>query len=113
MIGKKSTVLGIIGDLAQSIYSFQGAKPSQFTGFALESDKELVEYVINGNRRSTANIVNFCNYLRQSDTNLSQISIRPYTNEAIKQQEEAQKVHFLIGGNGIVKVNQSGTLFYR
>ena len=30
MIGEKSTIIGIIGDLAQSIYSFQGAKPSQF-----------------------------------------------------------------------------------
>ncbi|MCL4463292.1 MAG: ATP-dependent helicase [Firmicutes bacterium] len=97
MIGEKSTVIGIIGDLAQSIYSFQGAKPSQFAGFALDSGRELVEYVINRNRRSTANIVNFCNYLRQSDINISQISMKPYADEVIKQQTEDKKVHFITG----------------
>ncbi len=101
MIGEKSTVIGIIGDLAQSIYSFHGAKPSQFAEFVLDSNRELVEYVINGNRRSTANIANFCNYLRQSDTNVSQISIRPYATEGIKQQEEAKRVHFIMGSSDI------------
>lgn len=97
MIGHKSTVLGIIGDLAQSIYSFQGAKPSQFAGFALESDRELIEYVVNGNRRSTVNIVNFCNYLRQSDANVSQISIKTYADDTVRQQTESKKIHFIIG----------------
>jgi DNA helicase-2/ATP-dependent DNA helicase PcrA len=91
MIGEKSTIVGIIGDLAQSIYSFQGAKPSQFAGFSIESDRELIEYIISGNRRSTANIVNFCNYLRQSDANLSQTSLR--------NQTEAKKVHFIVGNS--------------
>ena len=45
MIGEKSAIVGIIGDLAQSIYSFQGAKPSQFAGFSIESDRELIEYI--------------------------------------------------------------------
>ena len=91
MIGEKSTIVGIIGDLAQSRYSFQGAKPSQFAGFSIESDRELIEYIISGNRRSTANIVNFCNYLRQSDANLSQTSLR--------NQTEAKKVHFIVGNS--------------
>lgn len=70
LIGVKSTTIGIIGDIAQSIYSFQGAKPSQFADFAMNGERELAQYVINDNRRSTANIVNFCNYLRQSDSNV-------------------------------------------
>jgi len=97
LIGAKSTVIGIIGDIAQSIYSFQGAKPSQFANFAISGERELAEYVINGNRRSTANIVNFCNYLRQSDTNVSQNSIKPYQNNASKLAAEAKKVHFITG----------------
>jgi len=97
LIGAKSTVISIIGDIAQSIYSFQGAKPSQFANFAMSSERELVEYVINGNRRSTANIVNFCNYLRQSDTNVSQNSIKQYLNEVTKHIAEAKKVRFIIG----------------
>lgn len=99
MIGAKSTVVGIIGDLAQSIYSFQGAKPSQFAQFAMDSDRELIEYIIKGNRRSTANIVNFCNYLRQSDMNLAQTSIKPYINDAVRNWTEAKKVHFIIGNS--------------
>ena len=99
MIGAKSTVVGIIGDLAQSIYSFQGAKPSQFAQFAMGSDRELLEYIIKGNRRSTANIVNFCNYLRQSDMNIAQTSIKPYINNAVRNQTEAKKVHFIIGNS--------------
>ena len=95
LIGAKSTVIGIIGDVAQSIYSFQGAKPSQFTDFTMGGERELVQYVINDNRRSTANIVNFCNYLRQSDSNVTQRS-RIIT--------EAKKIHFIIGESDEAKV---------
>ena len=84
LIGAKSTTIGIIGDIAQSIYSFQGAKPSQFADFAMNGERELAQYVINDNRRSTANIVNFCNYLRQSDSNISQCSRKPYPDDAAK-----------------------------
>lgn len=101
LIGAKSTVIGIIGDIAQSIYSFQGAKPSQFANFAMSGERELTEYIINGNRRSTSNIVNFCNYLRQSDTNVLQYSIKPYPNDVAKFMAETKKVHFIIGdGDG-------------
>ena len=81
LIGGKSTTIGIIGDIAQSIYSFQGARPSQFANFTPNGERQLSEYVINGNRRSTNNIVHFCNFLRQSDTNVIQTSIRPYDSE--------------------------------
>ena len=97
MIGAKSTVITIIGDLAQSIYSFQGAKPTQFTEFALEDDREMSEYIINGNRRSINNIVHFCNYLRQSDKYISQRSIKEYIDDAAKELAETKVIHFIVG----------------
>jgi superfamily I DNA/RNA helicase len=97
LIGKKSTVIGVIGDIAQSIYSFQGAKPSQFSELDFDSTTSLVDYAISGNRRSTANIVGFCNYIRKSDSAVIQTSIRSYTDKAIKEIAEAKPVHFLIG----------------
>lgn len=102
LIGEKSTVIGIIGDVAQSIYSFQGAKPSQFNNFTIEGNRPLVEYVINGNRRSNANIVNFCNFLRQSDANVHQTSIRT--------DLELKKVHFLLGDSTAIKETISAVL---
>ncbi len=97
LIGEKSTIIGVIGDVAQSIYSFQGARPSQFLDFLVPGDRELVEYTINGNRRSTNNVVNFCNLLRSSDKTLTQKSIRPYINEIEKETCESCKVVFLLG----------------
>lgn len=96
MIGQKSTKVIVVGDIAQSIYSFQGAKPSDFENFCINPDKDNL-YSINGNRRSTENIVNFCNFLRQSDKNVIQSSIKLYINDEIKQNTEAKKIHFLIG----------------
>ena len=96
MIGQKSTKVIVVGDVAQSIYSFQGAKPTDFNDFCIEPDKDNL-YSINGNRRSTENVVNFCNFLRQSDKNIIQSSIKAYVNDEIKQNTEAKKIHFLIG----------------
>ena len=110
LIGTKSTVIGIIGDIAQSIYSFQGAKPSQFADFAMSGERELAQYVINDNRRSTTNIVNFCNYLRQSDPNVSQCSRKPYSDDAAKLKAEAKKVHFIIGESDAAKAQIANIL---
>lgn len=103
MIGEKSTTIGVVGDVAQSIYSFQGAHPSDFKNFSIEGDRKLTEYVINGNRRSTNTIVNFCNYLRKSDQEVIQVSIRPYDSDDRKFCSEANKIHFLIGNSQKVK----------
>ncbi len=97
LIGQKSTVVGVVGDIAQSIYSFQGAQPTDFKNFSVDGSRELIEYVINGNRRSTENVVNFCNYLRQSDSDVVQVSDRPYNTEEKRAQSEAKKIHFLMG----------------
>lgn len=103
LIGEKSTVIGVIGDLAQSIYSFQGAKPSQFAAFAMNGERELREYVINGNRRSTNNIVQFSNYLRQSDVYVSQNSTKLYLDDEAKRVTESKKVHFIVGDGDAAK----------
>lgn len=103
LIGKKSTVVGVVGDIAQSIYSFQGAQPTDFVNFSIESNRELREYVINDNRRSTENVVNFCNFLRQSDKNVVQTSKRVYHSESEKERSESKKIHFLIGTSPVVE----------
>ena len=36
LIGQKSTKIIVVGDIAQSIYSFQGAKPSDFNDFCID-----------------------------------------------------------------------------
>ena len=99
LIGQKSTVVGVLGDIAQSIYSFQGAQPTDFKNFSIDGSRELMEYIINGNRRSTENVVNFCNYLRQSDSDVVQVSDRPYDTEEEKARSEAKKIHFLMGNS--------------
>lgn len=102
LIGQKSTVIGVVGDVAQSIYSFQGAQPTDFKNFTIEGNRELKEYVINGNRRSTENVLNFCNFLRQSDSDVVQVSDRPYDTEEEKVQSEAKKIHFLMGNSAAI-----------
>lgn len=102
LIGEKATTVGVIGDIAQSIYSFQGARPSQFENFSIGGNKELGKYFIKGNRRSTCNIVNFCNFLRSSDT-LVQESIRQYSDTSQKDFSESIKVHFLLGESDAIK----------
>ncbi|WJQ81924.1 ATP-dependent helicase [Brevibacillus brevis] len=62
LIGAKETIIGIIGDTAQSIFGFQGADPSQFSSFSLP---EMLNYVIKDNRRSTNSIINLLNIIRK------------------------------------------------
>lgn len=95
-IGEKSTIVGVIGDIAQSIYGFQGAKPSQFRDFNAIGENVAEEYSISGNRRSTENIVSLCNFLRSSDS-LYQNSIKPYENDEQKTSIESSKISLIIG----------------
>lgn len=60
-IGERDTIVGIIGDKAQSIFQFQGANPKQFDDFQLEG---MHDYKINNNRRSTKEIINLLNHIR-------------------------------------------------
>nr|WP_269458375.1 hypothetical protein [Ndongobacter massiliensis] len=61
------------------MYSFQRAKISEFLEFNINNEVE--EYSIEGNRRTTENIVNFCNFIRCSDKNIFQSSIRKYKDD--------------------------------
>jgi superfamily I DNA/RNA helicase len=61
----KNVVWGVIGDLIQSIYSFQRATYQEFENF--QTKEQQIDYKIDGNRRSTDNIIKFCSYFRQKD----------------------------------------------
>lgn len=60
-LSERGSIIGVIGDPAQSIYQFLGADVTQFNTLALP---HLQEYVISGNRRSTIKIVDFLNSIR-------------------------------------------------
>lgn len=91
-ICEQSSHVCVVGDVAQSIYSFQNAKPSDFEEFNIGG--KIAEYSINGNRRSSLNIVNFCNFIRRKDPNVVQ--------KPINADSDNPKVHFLIGeGKGV------------
>lgn len=93
LVCEKSTHVCVVGDVAQSIYSFQGAAPSYFQNF--EINGKIEKYSIDGNRRSSLNIVNFCNYIRRTDTDVAQYPI--------KKDSSNPKIHFLLMGNEKLK----------
>lgn len=95
-IGSKSSIIAIIGDMAQSIFSFQGAKPSKFKEFNINAETDTYEYQILGNRRSTKNIISLCNYIRKSD-GLIQEGIKIYEDANSREQAEKKSVCFIVG----------------
>lgn len=72
-IGQSDTIVGVIGDTAQSIYGFQGAEPEKFNSFNLP---EMVNYQIEENRRSTNEIVQILNGIR---SDIRQVSYKDET----------------------------------
>lgn len=66
------SIVGVIGDPAQSIYQFQDARRDDFIEFNLP---RLVSYEIRNNRRSTNKIINLLNYMRKDDA-LEQRGVR-------------------------------------
>lgn len=70
-IGQAGSIIGVIGDLAQSIYGFQGACRKDFECFVLENQ---IDYKIENNRRSTEAIIKTLNHIRWND--IEQNSIR-------------------------------------
>lgn len=98
-LGSYSTIVGTIGDIAQSIYSFQGANPKEFERFSIKNDSvtSTKKYLIDGNRRSSTNIVELCNYIRQKDKDLIQHSIKEYKTLEDRKEIEDIKVSFIAG----------------
>ncbi len=70
-LGESDSYIGIIGDLEQSIYSFQGANPEDFRSFELPV---IRDYKISGNRRSTVKIVEVLNEIRSDDLEQSSLT---------------------------------------
>lgn len=60
-ITEQNTKVGIIGDVAQSIYKFTGAKRTDFIDL---KNGDAFEFKLNHNHRSTNRIVDFLNLLR-------------------------------------------------
>ncbi len=64
-LAAKGSIVGVIGDPAQSIFQFQGAKRENFKSLNLPG---MIDYVIKGNRRSSQKIIDLLNYLRNDDS---------------------------------------------
>lgn len=72
MLASEQTTIGVIGDSAQSIFSFQGATVQDFVLFSLPN---LKEYTIADNRRSSEEIIKVLNHTRKKE-GLVQVSKR-------------------------------------
>lgn len=70
LIAKKETVVGVIGDPCQSVFSFQGADENTFNQFSLDG---MNLYVLEDNHRSTQQIISVLNFIR-NDHNFVQHS---------------------------------------
>lgn len=69
-IGILNSKIGVIGDVAQSIYKFQGADYTQFQTFSLPA---INEYILSENRRSSNEIIDTLNNIRKD---ITQVKIR-------------------------------------
>ncbi len=77
-IAEHHTLVGVIGDIEQSIYGFQGAHPEDFADFSLPGQ---VGYVIHDNRRSTDSIIRLLNHVRRDG--IEQKGLRQTSGEAV------------------------------
>ncbi|HNT79594.1 MAG TPA: ATP-dependent helicase [Bacteroidia bacterium] len=69
-IAENETIIGVVGDKAQSIYGFQGAKPEQFNNFSLPG---IQVYSISDNHRCSNKIAVLLNQVR---SDISQVAKR-------------------------------------
>lgn len=63
LLAEKETIVGVIGDPAQSIYGFQGADEKQFDSFSLLG---MQTYKMSDNHRSTIQIIDLLNHIRKA-----------------------------------------------
>ncbi|MBD8027594.1 ATP-dependent helicase [Ureibacillus sp. Re31] len=75
LIAQEETIVGVIGDPAQSIYAFQGASIDEFINLKLEN---MVEYQILENRRSSNQIIDLLNKVR---TDIVQTKFKNFDSE--------------------------------
>jgi len=80
------TVVGVIGDVEQAIFGFQGSRCEDFEAFSLAGQ---IDYEIPGNWRSTDQIIAFLNHSR-SDS-LTQRGARKVTGQPVRVLVGAQQ----------------------
>ncbi|MDA3790425.1 MAG: ATP-dependent helicase [Desulfobacula sp.] len=78
-IGESGSIVGVIGDPAQSIYGFQGACRNDFECFIFDNQ---IDYKIENNRRSTEKIIQVLNHIRSND--IEQKSINKKNGVSVK-----------------------------
>lgn len=71
LLCNKKITIGVVGDIAQSIYGFINSTYREFEHFR-PSVKNFKTFVIDGNRRSNQNIIHFLNYIRSADKKLDE-----------------------------------------
>ena len=64
-LGNDGVIVGVVGDKAQSIYDFLGSTVQQFDNFTVP---KMQEYEIRGNMRSTKQIIELLNIIRNDFT---------------------------------------------
>lgn len=64
LLAEKETVVGVIGDTAQSIFSFTGASVKSFINFNLH---DMILYKLENNHRSTEEIIAVLNNIRNDE----------------------------------------------
>ena len=82
-LAEEDSYVGVIGDVEQSIYSFQGAKPDDFIEFDVAG---VQDYVIHDNHRSTDCIIRLLNHVRADGI-----------VQGGKREEQGQKVRLYVG----------------
>lgn len=102
---KKETVIGVIGDKAQSIYSFQGADPTLFDAYEVD-DSNI--HTICSNYRSTNQIVGLLNRIRNDINqnpceNIDDIETILYVGE---RNEAYKKACELCSGSTVVSLSR-------
>ncbi|WP_414732950.1 UvrD-helicase domain-containing protein [Acetobacterium carbinolicum] len=102
---KDETIIGVIGDKAQSIYSFQGADPTLFDSYEVD-DNNI--HTICSNHRSTNQIVTLLNKIRDdinqnSCENIDDIETILYVGE---RNEAYKKACELCSGNTVVSLSR-------
>ena len=93
-LGDNGTIVGVIGDYAQSIYGFLGADPRQFVTFNLDG---LRDYTIKDNRRSCNEIIDLLNIIRtefQQHPIRNEYTMKPLllVGELMACYDEAQRI---------------------
>lgn len=90
LLGEEETIVGVIGDPAQSIYSFQGASIEDYLRFRINN---VSEYTIIENRRSSNQIIDLLNEVRMDIVQT-------------KYRNEDQDIPTLFVGNSIEAYNK-------